>query len=364
MGTSWELETAERSFAAAAVGAMSWPATLDRLSDATGSVGTCLVPVRGRIPDDPHSERLIGLHASYHRDGWVGRDERLRSMPVMLQRGAASEVDFISMDEIDLNPYYQEWLAPHGLRWFCGVKVAFDADLWVLSIQRSIAQGPFSPAEVQQLASLSEKLASAAALARALGFVRAEAALAAFEASGMAVALIDRLGKVFRLNAVAEQMLGEGISVVQGRLVSDRHSATAALDRALRALLWAGASQALLSPTPLPRVGRRPLLAYGVRPPEICRDALAPCKAVVILVDPDARPQPPEAHLQAAFGLSAAEARLAAWLAGGESLRAAADAHGVAYETARAQLKNIFAKMEISRQSELVALLARFRSLG
>jgi DNA-binding CsgD family transcriptional regulator len=329
------------------------------LSDATGSVGAGLVPLRAgtRFPL-LHNGRLAPMNETYLRDGWVQRDVRFRCVPALLRRGASAEFDFITADEIAIHPYYQEWLAPHGLRWFSAVKIAFGEEIWALSIQRSIAQGPFSPAEVDHLAELSKGLASAGALARALGFARAEAALAAFEVSGLAVALVDRLGKVVRLNAAAELLIGSDLKIVRGRIVCADRDAAAAFDRALHALLRSGSGPALESPVVVPRAGKRPLLAYATRPPAICADAIAECQAVVVLIEPAASPPPPEAHLKGAFGLTTAEARLASRLATGESLADAADALGVTKETARELLKRVFAKTDVHRQAELVALLA------
>jgi DNA-binding NarL/FixJ family response regulator len=51
--------------------------------------------------------------------------------------------------------------------------------------------------------------------------------------------------------------------------------------------------------------------------------------------------------------------KLAMQLAAGEPLEAAAAALGVTKGTARIQLKTVFAKLDVHRQSELVALLAR-----
>ena len=68
--------------------------------------------------------------------------------------------------------------------------------------------------------------------------------------------------------------------------------------------------------------------------------------------------RPPQAALQAAFGLSEAEARLAAQLASGEALERITAQFGIAKETGRGQLKSIFAKTGVHRQAELVALLA------
>jgi DNA-binding CsgD family transcriptional regulator len=49
--------------------------------------------------------------------------------------------------------------------------------------------------------------------------------------------------------------------------------------------------------------------------------------------------------LRSHFGLSPAEARLALRLVAGETLRSAAAKLGIAYETARTHLKNIFDKI-------------------
>lgn len=61
------------------------------------------------------------------------------------------------------------------------------------------------------------------------------------------------------------------------------------------------------------------------------------------------------------FGLTDAEVRLCLKLAAGLTLKDAADQTGVTFETARHRLKTIFRKTEISRQSELIAMIERSR---
>jgi len=92
----------------------------------------------------------------------------------------------------------------------------------------------------------------------------------------------------------------------------------------------------------------------------ISRDVFAPCQAVLVLVDTTEEYRPPESVLRSVFGLTPAEARLAARLAGGQSLATASEELGIAKETARGQLKAIFAKTDVRRQAELVALLVKF----
>jgi DNA-binding CsgD family transcriptional regulator len=66
-----------------------------------------------------------------------------------------------------------------------------------------------------------------------------------------------------------------------------------------------------------------------------------------------------DVSIRTSFGLTAAESRLALRLLTGESLKSAAAALGITYESARSQLKAIFQKTGTHRQGELIALLGR-----
>ena len=63
--------------------------------------------------------------------------------------------------------------------------------------------------------------------------------------------------------------------------------------------------------------------------------------------------------LQSLFGLTPAESRLAAGLAAGQSLEDYAVAGGISPMTARAQLRTVFGKVGVHRQSELGDTAAR-----
>ena len=159
--------------------------------------------------------------------------------------------------------------------------------------------------------------------------------LEAFEASGSPAVVVDRLGDAVKNNASAERLLGPDLQIVKRRIVSMSRDATAALDRALHALIWASEGGALHPPVVLPRRQGRPILAYPTRLPAIARGAFSPGRACVLFVDLDARPKAPGEHLIKAFGLTPAEARLAARLIGEDSLETAAATLGVSVETAR-----------------------------
>jgi DNA-binding CsgD family transcriptional regulator len=68
---------------------------------------------------------------------------------------------------------------------------------------------------------------------------------------------------------------------------------------------------------------------------------------------------PQTAFLKNRFGLTPAEARVVLRLVSGDSLRLAAKALGIKYETVRTHLKSIFQKTGTRRQAELVIVVIR-----
>jgi DNA-binding CsgD family transcriptional regulator len=188
-------------------------------------------------------------------------------------------------------------------------------------------------------------------------------AVCAYELGGRAVVMLDRDAKVLRMNPAAERLLGSDVKIVSKHLCSVDPKATAALNLAVHTLIGSNESTSVILPVLLPRANRRPLLIHAMRPPAICESARAPCQAVLVLIDPDTHYFPTESVLKSYFGLSIAEARLAQRLASGEALEDAANHLGISKHTARVQLRAVFAKVNVHRQAELVAVLAQLIDL-
>jgi DNA-binding CsgD family transcriptional regulator len=348
-------------FLAAASDSSLWSAAMDTVAEATGAYGAALFPIRCQLPNFPRSRSLEPATDPYLRNCWIHRDEGRAAIDE--KKEALQPSSIVAPDEITCHPYYREFLAPHGFCWFAGVKVEAGEDLSYLSILRTSDQGPFSLSEQQTLAAFSERLAGVAGLARAIRVARAEGALAAFEAGETAVVLFDCRGEVWRVSPSAETLLGPDLNILNRRLISADRDATAALDRALSELLWVPGPAARRRLVQLPRQNKRPILAYPVRLPPVTSDPFSPCQTIVVLIDLEKRVRPAEGDLRACFDLTAAEASLAMRMAGGEDLIAICNKSGIARETARAQLKSIFAKTGAHRQSELVALLGNLAKL-
>ncbi len=85
---------------------------------------------------------------------------------------------------------------------------------------------------------------------------------------------------------------------------------------------------------------------------------------VLVIIDLEERQRPKGTTLQELFALTNAEAKLALQLAKGGTLEACAEENGTSVNTARVQLRSIFAKTGTARQSDLVAFLNRVAMLG
>jgi DNA-binding CsgD family transcriptional regulator len=100
------------------------------------------------------------------------------------------------------------------------------------------------------------------------------------------------------------------------------------------------------------------LLASALRFSAISQDVFAGRQIILKFIDLDVHPRPSESVLCRYFALSAAEARLAKGIATGKSLDVLADELSISTQTARHELKSVFAKLNVHRQPELVALLS------
>ena len=178
---------------------------------------------------------------------------------------------------------------------------------------------------------------------------------------------LDGSGRVLRMNSRAEAVLAlsDGLSFVAGQVHAAQRADDLKLAREIRTALARGEAS---GPAPdgfalVRRPSKRPAWAVSVVPlPAQLRGGRtkSPPQALMTVVETVPRASPE--WLRRGFGLSAAEAEIAAALAGGQHIDAIADARGASLATVRGQLKGVFAKLEVSCQAELVGRISA--SLG
>lgn len=361
----WHLNRIESAFAEAAVSPAMWTRALDVVTRETGAYGAVLLPISGdTLPNVPHTASMAGSFETYFKDSWHLRDERNNGLPILIRSGVADDFDALPAEKIKHHPYYQEFLAPHGLRWFAGVRVSSGNDIWVISIQRTVHQTPFSAEEKQRLFRLTKSLPGCIGMAKTLGAAAGANALDAFEFSGTAAVLYSRHRKVIRPNRAAEALLCGDVRITREKIVSIDPAATTALDRAIFELLYCEDAGGLSEPVKLTRRGQLPLLAYPGRISSMLFNPLAECQAMVVLVDPEQRKLLAPSTLRHVFEMTDAEARLTALLGSGATIEEACEQLNIAKETGRNQLKSVFAKTGTHRQSELMMIVQSLLARG
>lgn len=337
----------------AVIDAARWPDLIERVSRSSGSVGALLLRTDRTGLDALCTESLAEPARRYFDEGWCREDHRLRGLPTLRARGVTVDLDFTSPDEIARLPYYRDLLGSCGLRWFAGVGFEVKGRLWCLSLQRTVAQGPYEAEEQRRLATLSPLLRRAGLLTLMIEKARLAGLTQAFDTIERAALILDSEGKALRWNTAFTELLGPDLKLVGGRLVAEDPEAARQLEALVRPC-----GRAPLSAVVVARRDAEPVVIHVVPLVGPSRSLFAGGRTLLLCRVPGATPVPAAAILQAAYRLTPAEARLAQALSGGEALAEAASRFAITAATARSQLKAIFAKTGATRQADLVRLVA------
>ncbi len=210
--------------------------------------------------------------------------------------------------------------------------------------------------EEPSLASFTGRLIEIATAAEARGSGTSPAAT--LNAMRLPAIALDQHGFIDEVNAAAEAVFDNDVKIKDRRLF--------VRDPAARALLKEVIDQLRTSPRLNPLATDPIIVQRRDKMPVIVRiwpcdwAAHSPAQDVCALLTLNAlgpKPGPPAAILAKTFRLTPAEAKLACVIARGVSPGIAAGELKISRETARNQLKSVFAKTDTHRQSELVALI-------
>jgi len=181
------------------------------------------------------------------------------------------------------------------------------------------------------------------------------ASLRLLDSLSIGVILVDRAARILFANPVADRALqaGRGLTVRQGSLHAERFGQTPKLHRLIvEAGCRSDGAGSLLRLDSRSGAGLNVLVApWGIADGTFAAEM---AKAVVVFSVAETMPAIGDQALFAAFGLTQAEARLAAALASGESMMRYADRNGISVNTVKTQLRQVFTKTGCSRQAELI----------
>lgn len=185
---------------------------------------------------------------------------------------------------------------------------------------------------------------------------------AALDFGGIATAVLDRTGEVSFVNRAMRRLLeaGDGLRTHGRMLAGTDPAASVRLQLAVRQAL-AEAPAAGRAPSAmalfLRRPGRRDLLPVAVLAATFAPMEPDDVAVVVYAIGADGDLTEAVRPVCQAHGLSPVETSLVLRLTEGATLADAAVSLRIKEQTARAYLKQIFAKTEVSRQSDLIRLM-------
>jgi DNA-binding CsgD family transcriptional regulator len=349
---------------AALLGNDTWQSFLDNLSSALPNGKTTLF-----YHDLANRSGAFSLHSRFeskfiadYRDYYSARNPwmaRAASRPLDL--GVRAEF-MLPRDRLVRTEFYADFLKPQGLASGVGVTIMRDRGCnFMLSTVFGEADDAVADAAAEVMGALAPHLRQAFAY-----YKKASASSivgAASDALGVAIVVFGAGRRLHWANAAGQEVLalGDPIGIdTCGRIGARRGDVREALEAALELAIRGGnlAKKTMVLPSgdgwSAPQ--KLTLVVPTLTPFE--KYFAGPC--VVVLVEQPAGTQmPDEDRLRAAYALTPGEARLARILATGATLADAAAAQGITRETARSQLKRVFAKMDVHRQAELVARIHR-----
>lgn len=359
------------SLHAAAFNDVLWPAASGLIDEALGSVGNMLVFGEGMSQEEIRiffarfcyrGERRADLERLYY-GVYHAKDEalpRARRLPI---GQPVHHPSLYSEEEKKTSLAYNEGLPLLRTREGLGVRLDGPGGARIGWVLGDPADGEgWSSSGIEAMKRLMPHVRHFVSVRQALAEARA-LGVSAVELLGndrLGVLRLDRRGRIVAANDRALAMLNarDGIGDEDGFLRGALPAEDARLQRllagALSSSLRAGGSMLATRSRGLPGI------ALHVRPmvedePDLFGSRLG---ALVLVDDRSARAAVDPERLRAALGLTPAESRVATLLAEGRSIDAIAAATGRRRTTVTWHMRNIYAKHGLSRQTELMQLIA------
>lgn len=314
---------------------------------------------------DPPAGRFIGaagvhdLARASYLEYFAGRQEwSVRGHDVPMGKVVHSD-ELIAREEFRETPFYKHFLEPWGFE----VALIGNLDRQERDHMGIVCPGPpdLDPGDLREaIMRLIPHFQRAARISRRIGEadLRAAAATDLLDSSPYCVMALGPDLELLLANSQGQAMLdrGDGFLLSQGRVTAEDPSA----QHQLQAMAAGRSGDRSFTFSATGRNGRKLLLsALAVSASQSGQFANRASGAALMIIGGQRMDISETAvdALQRGFDLTAAEARLAAFLIEGSGVHGYARARGVSQEAGKYLLKSIYAKTGLSNQTELVALL-------
>jgi DNA-binding CsgD family transcriptional regulator len=343
----------------AAVVPERWAGVLDRLAARAGGIGTILFAASPNRFQWTSSKAIHAVTAEWVASPFVADNLRGKRLVPLYEPRFLTDLDAITPEELEHDPFYRDFLRPRGWGWCVGTSIrSTSGDSIVFSIERLHADGPVPRETAAALDQFRPHLARASIISARLGLERARASVAALELVGLPAAIITGRHSVLAAN----ELIVKCAAVEIGAFDRVRLTDPVANERLQRHLDAAGDGGLSF---PIRAAGGRPgFVAHLVPLRRAGLDVFSGAAELFYLTEVGRGEAPSAAILEALFDLSPAEAKVTRLLLAGGTVAGIAASQGNRPETVRGQLKNVFAKTGVRRQAELIQLLGGIQAPG
>ena len=355
-----------------------WPATSALIDEACGITGNVLLVGEG--PKDDIRASFVGLYSRGQRredeereylEVYYLLDERVPRVRQLPDSLLVHVPDLYTAEELKTSPTYNEIVRRGHFQ--AGLYVRLDGPdgshiSWGLG--DPVASDGWGSSEIAMVQGLLPHIRQFIHVRQAL--VRAQAGdttvTALLENPRIGVLHLDRRGRILAANDRALSLLrqGEEVSdeegVLQARAPDDQIRLAQLVAEALPTAGAVPVSGSML----LGRVSGLPPFVVHVKPVGVPQPdyGARPVAALVLMVEPGHHPRLDPALVARTLGLTPDESQVAVWLAAGKSVRDMALTTGLTDGAIYWHLKQIYQKLPISRQVDLVRLVLSIAEFG
>jgi DNA-binding CsgD family transcriptional regulator len=271
----------------------------------------------------------------------------------------------LPLSNLQRTAFFDEVMRPQELGHSAMIGLAQKPDFGVgFSLNRGPRQGPYGDQELRFLEKLIPHMRRSVRLGVRMDAYKAlqRAEWQTLESLAVGVILLDRKARVLFANSAARSLGGEHgpLRLRQSKVAHISPSHSRRLDDVVQSALH-GTPMAAIA---VPRAdGGSPLtiLASSVRAQDVDRFADASLKGAAVLlfiIDAANKAGIPASVLTDAYGLTPAEAKVALAISSGLSIPETAKALRLSPNTIKTQLRGVFSKSGLSRQTELARMIA------
>jgi DNA-binding CsgD family transcriptional regulator len=331
-----------------------WPEAMHGLGRAVDGAHAFILTRRSDSWVGWRSSSEMGSIAAYLNSSAEQRSQATSRLLAMNRAGFVDALEVFSAEEYLADPLVTDWAGPAGLHHAAATAIHVPTgDMVLVQVNRKIGEPHFGKDALARLDAFRPHLARAGLLAARWRLERLRAATEALALIGLPAAVLGVDGKVLTANELIQNLRSHVMWLSKDRIAFAHGRANDRLKRALAELSINGGCS-----LPARSASKAPVVVHLIPATGTARDLFGGGLSL-LAITPLAAPKAPDAAIiRGLFDLTPAEAQVAIAVAEGLTLEEIATRRGVAVETVRTQVKSLFAKTGVGRQSQLASLLA------